>query len=202
MTRFSNVSCGLDLSSGDVLVVGESISTASACALNSAMRIARDDGARLHLLTGLDLDTAGEFMVERERKLGHPNVVDHAKARLDALGAPARDAGVVVTTSASTEGPARAILQDAALEERDLIVVGTRERGAFARNVLGSTALTLLRRSPVAVWVARESFGDRPPVVLAAVDMGDMAERIVAAAGGIARRAKGTLHVLRMSCSI
>jgi len=198
MKHFKSVSCGLDLSSADWLVSSEALSGASAAALGTALRIARDDGAQLHLVTALDLDAAAQFVIERERTAGRPTVVEHAKARLEALAAPARSVGVATTTAVSMAAPAAALLEDARAESRDLIVVGTRERGEVARNLLGSTALTLLRRAPVAVWVARHAYGRDGSTVLAAVDLGDMAKPVIAEAHRIASATGGTLHVLHV----
>lgn len=196
MTRTTNVSCGLDLSSADAMVTGESLSGASAAALAAAVRIARDDGARLHLVAALDLDGSARSMVEAESAAGRRTVADHARARLEALAAGPRDAGVVTTTAVSLDGPAAALLDDAAAESRDLIVVGTRERGEVARNLLGSTALTLLRRSPVDVCIARKSRPGAP--VLAAIDVGDMAAQIVATAARLAAAHGVALHVVHV----
>jgi nucleotide-binding universal stress UspA family protein len=198
MPRFTNVVCGIDLSSADVQVAAEAVSGASAAALDDAVRIARDDGARLHLLTALDLDAAARFVIQRERKAGRRTVVELAGARLEELAAPARAAGIETTTAVAADPPAAALLADARAAARDLVVVGTRERGAIARNLLGSTALTLLRRAPGAVWVARRQVFGPSASVLAAIDLGDMAERVVAAAARIARRTGGPLHVLHV----
>ncbi|MCE9635524.1 MAG: universal stress protein [Planctomycetes bacterium] len=197
MRHFTNVSCGLDLSAADAIISGEAISGASAAALASAARIARDQGARLHLICALDLDIASEVMVRFAQAAGKSTVVEHAKARLEALAAPTRDAGVVTTTEVSLKSPADALVADAAAEGRDLVVVGTRERGTVARNLLGSTALSLLRRCPAAVWVARTPIAVRP-VVLASIDLGDFATRIIEAAAVVADRTDGTLHVLHV----
>jgi nucleotide-binding universal stress UspA family protein len=197
MTRFQNVSCGIDLSSADVVVAADTLSDASAAALATAMRTAKDDGARLHLVTALDLDAAACLVVERERKAGNRTVVEHAQARLETVAGTARAAGIETTTAVSVAGPAAALLDDARISSRDLIVVGTRERGTAARNLLGSTALTLLRRAPVAVCVARPSITDAKSV-LAAIDLGDMAERIVTAAHRVAERTGAVLHVLHV----
>jgi CPA2 family monovalent cation:H+ antiporter-2 len=198
MSDYQNVSCGLDLSSADVFVSGESLSGASAAALHDATRIARDAGARLHLVTGLDLDALAAWMVGVERTAGRPTVADHAKGRLEALAVGPRNAGIVTTTEVALAGPAQALMEDADREGRDLVVVGTRERGAVARNVLGSTALRLLRRAPQDVWVAREGAAERPQVVLASIDLGDMAPRIVAAAARVAAHRGAPLHVVHV----
>jgi CPA2 family monovalent cation:H+ antiporter-2 len=198
MTPFRRISCGIELASGDAVVSGDELGPASVAALASAIRLARDDRASLHLLSALDLDEAALTMIQREHRAGRPTVTDRARQRLEVLAAGPRGAGVETTTEVSHDSPARALLADADRAGRDLIVVGTRERGAVARNLLGSTALRLLRRAPQPVWVARNAFGERPPVVLCAIEIGDMAPRILRAAAQVAARAAGELHVLHV----
>jgi len=139
-----------------------------------------------------------EWMAQDAERRGRETSTSRARARLEALAAPLRAEGLPTTIEVTWRSPVEARLGHAAREGVDLIVVGTRERGAVARNLLGSTALSLLRKSPVAVWVARDSYGERSPTVLAAIDLGDMAPKIVAAAAGAAARAGGNLHVLHV----
>lgn len=198
MPNLRSVSCGLDVSEGDRATGAAPLSPSSAAALSTAERIARDEHASLHLLTALDLDAAAEWALERLTAAGGPTVASLAMEQLERIAAGPRAAGVVTTTEVSHAAPATALLADADRAGRDLIVVGTRERGALARNLLGSTALKLLRRAPQPVWVARTALGARPPVVLAAIDLGDMAPRVVANAARVATRTGGTLHVLHV----
>lgn len=199
MERTSSISCGLDLSSGDRIVSGEPLSEASRAALATARKIARADGAKLHLLTALDLDASALWLTLREQSAGNRTVLEAARDRLQELADEARKEGTETTTEASASAPADALLQDAEREGRDLIVVGTRERGAVARNLLGSTSLTLVRRARCPVWIARTVPGEHGRSVLATIDLGDMAPRIVgAAAAAVARRPGSTLHVLHV----
>ncbi|HEX8825119.1 MAG TPA: universal stress protein [Archangium sp.] len=52
--------------------------------------------------------------------------------------------------------PAEAISRAAAVEDVDLVIVGTRARGALARTLLGSVADTLLHQCPKPVMVVPE----------------------------------------------
>lgn len=198
MPRFTSIVCGLDVSVTGDAPAGAELTPPSAAALATATRLARDDGAALHLITALDAGVAGQWALEREKRAGHITAADRAAAHLERLAEGVRRPGSAVTSGVSLDGPADALLDDAASAHRDLIVVGTRERGAVARALLGSTSLALLRGSAVPVWVARSAFGERPPVVLAVVDVGGIAPRVVEMAADAARRASGTLHVLHV----
>jgi nucleotide-binding universal stress UspA family protein len=192
---FRNVVVGVDLSSAGARVSDDPLAPAGAAALAAARRFAAK-GTRVHLLTALDLDPLAVSLL-RKRKV-RPEAFVHARERLEALAAPLAAAGCRTTTKAVTGRPADALLEDVAAHGRDLVVVGTRERGALARNLLGSTALRLLRQSPVPVWVARPGEWRTPSVVVATIDLGDMAPRILEAAAAVAASAGAELHVLHV----
>ena len=65
--------------------------------------------------------------------------------------------GVDVETDTTTGSPAGAILEYAADNEIDHIVMGSRGRSGLSRLLLGSVAETVVRRSSVPVTVARDS---------------------------------------------
>jgi nucleotide-binding universal stress UspA family protein len=58
--------------------------------------------------------------------------------------------------------PADAIAQAAAAEDVDLVILGTRARGALARTLLGSVADALLHQCPKPVMVVPEGFRRSP----------------------------------------
>src|SRR5262245_35526639 len=127
MTRFRNVGCGLDLGAGDAAVADDALSDAGKAALGTATRIAREDGAHLHLVHALDLDPSALWIVVREQAAGRRTVLDRAKDRLEALAEAPRGFGIETTTEVTAAAPADALLDDAERSGRDLVVVGTRE---------------------------------------------------------------------------
>jgi len=194
--HFRNVVVGLDLSAAGSRAANEPLAPASRAALDVALRFARK-GMKVHLLTAVEVDPLALAMLRR-RRTRPGGAFARAHERLEALAAQVAATGCRVTTRAAPGRPADALLEDVRKNRRDLVVVGTRERGALARNLLGSTALTLLRRSPVAVFVARPSAWPAPPVVLAAIDLGDMAPRILSAAAKFSAAHGAELHVLHV----
>lgn len=192
---FRNLVVGVDLSQADAAVGTGPLVPATAAALDAARRLA-GKGTKVHLLTAIDLDAFTLGLLKKRRI--RPEVFVRAQERLASLADTFAATGSRTTSRAATGRPADALIADAEKNARDLVVVGTRERSGVARNLLGSTALRLLRRSPAAVWVARPVPWGRPPVVLAAVDLGDMAPRILAAAAHTAKGAGAELHVLHV----
>lgn len=65
--------------------------------------------------------------------------------------------GPPTETSVIHGDPAEAISQAAGAEDVDLVIVGTRARGALARTLLGSVADTLLRHCPKPLMVVPEA---------------------------------------------
>jgi nucleotide-binding universal stress UspA family protein len=198
MNPFRNVVVGIDLANADRLADDAQLAPASRTARDKGVAIARRSGATLHLLAALDIDPYAESIVQRAAGAGSPSILESAKSFLTAAAEPARAAGVAVTTEVALGRPVETLLADVQRNRRDLVIVGTRERSSLARNLLGSTALSLLRRAPVPVWVARRSAHETEKVVLAAIGIGDLAVEVLRAAAGVAAATGAALHVLHV----
>src|SRR5262245_18930687 len=155
MNPFRNLVVGIDLANAERLAADAPLAPASRTARDRAVAVARRSGGALHLLTALDLDPYAEEIVLRGS--GGTSILERAKGHLAVAAEPARAAGVAATTEVALGRPVETLLADVQRNRRDLVVVGTRERSSLARNLLGSTALSLLRRAPAPVWVARRS---------------------------------------------
>ena len=198
MNEFRNIVVGVDVSGREHLVGARELSRFSRAALSKAAWMARRNDARLHVLTSLDVDPHAEEMIRRDESAGGFTVLDRAMQRLQHIAAPFRDDGLDVTCEVAFGPAKRAVLRDVVLNERDLAVVGTRERSSLARNLLGSTALWLIRKAPCPVWVARAGPGAGFEHVVAPVDFGSLAPRIIKTANAIATGAGARLHVLHV----
>lgn len=198
MNPFRNVVAGIDLANAERLTADAQLAPASRTARDKALSIARRSGGALHLVSALDLDPYAEEIVLGARGAGGASILERAKELLASAAEPARAAGVSVTTEVALGRPVETILADVQRNSRDLVVVGTRERSSLARNVLGSTALSLLRRCPVPVWVARRSAHETEKVVLAAIGIGDLAVEVLRAASAVASATHAALHVLHI----
>jgi nucleotide-binding universal stress UspA family protein len=84
--------------------------------------------------------------VEREQRAHGETLVSEAIAK---LGEP----GVNVDTQILTGPPAESIAEAAQAADVDLVVVGSRGRGAAARVLLGSTSTRLVHISPKPILV-------------------------------------------------
>ena len=100
---------------------------------------------------------------------------DPYQARVPAtevLVGPTRAAGPRITTEVVFGRPSRVLVEDAARNRRDLVVVGANHRGTRQDT---RTAPRLLRHCPVPLWIARTGGGESVRAVLSAVDHGDTA---------------------------
>jgi nucleotide-binding universal stress UspA family protein len=134
-------------------------SAASLRGLKEAIRLARDDRARLRLLHVLD-ETPMLGMLEEGIDLG-PFLEDlrkRGRALLERAHRQAKKSRVAAdaTMAESAGGPAAdAILREAKRWRADVIVMGTHGRRGLRHLVLGSEAERVVRLSPVPVLLVR-----------------------------------------------
>ena len=122
-------------------------------ALETAIHMARNDGAALHVIYAYD---------KLPDYLGEPNlqevlnrVLSAARGLMDSAAQQAHDQGVEVTTDV-LEGPAaEAILRVAEIENFDLIIMGSRGLGHLKGLLLGSVSERVLRQAKIPVMIMR-----------------------------------------------
>lgn len=187
MAQFRNIVVAVDVArTGPACEGEEPLSAASTGALEKAAWVARRWGAPLHVLTALDIEHQSVAFLRRHFGAGAAPVERTAAEQMDRIAARLRESGLSVTTEVATGRASAAVIDDVQRNGRDLVVAGTRERGAVARNLLGSTSLQLLRRCPVAVWIARSAPSARISRVLAPVGLGDLTPTVLSAAASLA----------------
>ena len=122
-------------------------------ALETAIHMARSDGASIHVVYAYD---------KLPDYLGEPNlqevlnrVLSAARALMDSAAQQAHDQGVAVTSDV-LEGPAaEAILRVAEIENFDLIIMGSRGLGHLKGLLLGSVSERVLRQAKIPVMIMR-----------------------------------------------
>lgn len=126
-------------------------SETSAAALKEALKLAKEQGARVYLT----------HVYERIRHVVTEGVIDltpslrrEGEQLLARALTGARKAGVKATSALVEAGSRRiaaAVVEQAAKEGADLIVMGTHGRRGFERLILGSVAEGVARRATVPV---------------------------------------------------
>jgi len=134
-------------------------SATSARGLREAIRLAKDQGAKLRLVHAVDEGAAfgaAEAGLDMEALI--EGLARSGRAILERSRRAAQKLGVRAETAIyeSLAGPAAgAILRDARKWRADLIVMGTHGRRGIRRVVLGSDAEHVVREAPVPVLLVR-----------------------------------------------
>jgi nucleotide-binding universal stress UspA family protein len=142
-----------------ILVPRDSSPTAER-GLREGIALASRQGAELVLLHVIDTFPAlGELSSVSAYDERLQRMHRHASALLERGKQAAAETGVPAQTvmrEITRERPADAIIEEAAREECDLIVMGTHRRRGFNRLALGSEAEIVVRTSSVPVLLVRE----------------------------------------------
>lgn len=167
------------------ILVAIDFSAHSEVALQQAVAVAASSGAALELLwvedrlpasTSMHGNVPGNVFEELERALAEAH--DQSAAKLADLARQARAQNLAVTHHVARGHADEVIVERAAEQGADLVVVGTRGLTGLKRFFLGSVAENVVRASQTSVLVARGQVAgfDR---VLVAVDFSPASERAV-----------------------
>jgi nucleotide-binding universal stress UspA family protein len=136
------------------LLVAVDGSDGSAAAVDEALALAREVGARV---------TFAFVRKPPSTLLGYPyydrllsTELGKARETIDAVAAKAREAGVESSGEILEGDPVDEILSVADNRGADLIVMGSRGRGALAGALLGSVSSGVVQHASVPVLVAKE----------------------------------------------
>ena len=138
------------------ILVGVDGSKESRNAVKFAVELGREHGSRVTLAGVVDLPEAlgaPELMAQVSHWQGEAGT--RLMVVLNSIAAEITIPGVVVDTQILAGSPAEMLADLASREGHDLVVVGHRGRGAFARGLLGSVADRLVQICPKPVTVVR-----------------------------------------------
>lgn len=143
------------------IVAGTDGSPTASAAVGRAMQLARQCGARLHLVTAykpielLGARAAAEAIPPNLYDLIDP--AGDAASLVEAAADRARGEGVEVETHTVPGGAAEAIVDVAETVGADCIVVGSRGMTGAARFLLGSVPNRVAHHAPCTVMIVRTS---------------------------------------------
>jgi nucleotide-binding universal stress UspA family protein len=133
-----------------------------------------------------------------------PGIQSAVAEDLEEFLRPARDAGLDVRLCVRSGECVGHVLDEAALRESDLIVMGTHGRSGFERWVLGSVTGTVLRNAPCPVLAVPGSVARSTPQVpvsgriLCAVDLSEQSGRTLSYALALGRSTGSSVSVLHV----
>jgi len=134
------------------ILLATDLSPASAGATRQAFDLAGDLGSNLLIVSVIDPAVRGVPGGRVERMDQRRAERERAAQQLVVRG---RDAGVPVSFMVWEGEPGQSIVDAAAAEQVDLIVVGTHGRGTVGRLLIGSVSDYVLRNAPCPVLVVR-----------------------------------------------
>lgn len=104
--------------------------------------------------------------------------------------------GARATYEVTSDHPWHALVRRALDGRAGMIVVGKRSSSEMTRRRVGSTAMRVMRNSPVPVWLVKPDHDLIHRHVLATTDLSAVSERAVESAAWITSQSSGELHVL------
>ena len=144
------------------ILIATDFGAESDVALRSAVSLARQLGASLHLLhvaTDPALAVHAPELAGIDWNMVRDDIVQHARHSLAALAASFPE--VPIVTDVVIGAPAQAIAERAAEVGADLIVMGTHGRGGLRHVFLGSVAERVIRLAACPVMTVRPSGATR-----------------------------------------
>ncbi|MCP4591351.1 MAG: universal stress protein [bacterium] len=186
------------------IVVGVDFSAFSQSALAQALRIARWNDAKLHVLHGVDLSAASAvrdaLLIERaSSEPGDPcdEVCDSALKQLEDLIALSEPGEVEVLADAVLGSPFVEILRRVRDAPADLLVLGSNGSSDPARGA-GVLATKCVRKAATKVLLVRELHVKQFNCVVACVDFSETSHRVVEQAIRVAQQDRASLHLLHV----
>lgn len=141
--------------------------------------------SRLEFLEGHEDHFQREIRHDSDQKLKHA---------IHQLG----HTGVSITYETLLGEPYVELIHSVQQEGYDLVVAGTRGKGAWQQLFLGSTARKLIRKCPAPVWVVKRQPAQPPATIVVAVDTSEASRRAVEQAIRLAQSAHAQLHVVHV----
>jgi nucleotide-binding universal stress UspA family protein len=141
------------------IVVGTDGSDTANAAVSQGVELAREIGAKMHLVCAYEPVPHGRLLEERQDGPKDAEWVvqlrEDVSATLDAAARTIEEAGVNVATHAREGDPADAILDLAEEEGAELIVIGNKGMAGAKRFLLGSVPNKISHHASCTVMIVR-----------------------------------------------
>jgi universal stress protein E len=191
MRRFKNILC----------FVGGEVDPSPA--LEAAAELSEHNSARLTLVDVLSESTEGPWLTVPGQPELEKMVLTSRAQDLEEMAAPLRERGLPVETEVTTGSPFVELIRRVVENGHDLVIKTAQNLDSPLGGLLGTTALHLMRKCPVPVWVVKPPTSERFGRVLAAIDPKPAGEgenllsfKILKLAASLAEASGSTLDVV------
>ena len=164
-------------------------------AVKRAMWLAGQQETELTFFAAEDIDAIRSELPDSET-IDEAGIAKTGNRILDELVETAKTEEISATAKLQFGKPWQAIIREAVQGDYDLVLVGTRDRGAASRMLFGSTTMKLLRNCPCPVWVTRPDPNWDDLNILVASDLSEVSQKALNIAIGGAQMADAKVHVM------
>lgn len=200
MRPFRNILVGIDLFAQKTLATRD-ITDASRQAVQQAIWLARQMDAHITFQAVLPsvLNPSSKYVPDwyaSEFQLNVRQYHEDAASALQDLVNQAEGEKCIASAHLCCGDPWIELIRTAVEREHDLIVVGSRDEVGVSRLFIGSTAVKLIRKAPMAVWITHPRQKVEVRSVVAATDFSHTAERAAITAMTVANACCAELHLV------
>ncbi|MCG6155449.1 universal stress protein [Rubinisphaera margarita] len=198
MISLSKILVGVDLSHDDRLI-SDDLSVQCEQAVQKGIKLAGASGGELTFFTALDISEQAIHLIQLESGEEKCKIRMEAERVLGTLAARAQEAGVKTVNIVVAYGnSADTLIREVVQNNHSLVVIGRKSRSTFVQYLFGRTAVKLLRKCPVPVYVAKPDPTRPVESVLAADDFSETGEDVLNVAVQVARMFDLRLHVVHV----
>ena len=167
MQQFRNILVGVQMPRGGRFSE-QPFGDATESAINQALELAAMVSARITFLSAVG---TSDWLVESD---DNESLEAEAQVVLDGLVQRASELEIEADAVVSRGKAWLELTKRVIVGKHDLLIAGTRERGAISRLLFGSTGLKLLRACPCPVWLVKPDEFPDVPVWVVATDLEDV----------------------------
>lgn len=178
-----------------------SLSPPGAEAVKQAIALAQSMPGEVTFFSALDPPEKFKFEFELlydEREMTDVEREANCRESLDQFVERAKTRGVPATRKTAVGAGWMELTREAIDGGYDLVVVGTRNRGALRRALFGSTAMELLHNCPAPVWVTRPNPHPTSAKVLVASDFSQVSDKALRLALEIGSSCGAEMHLIHV----
>jgi len=176
-------------------MVGEELTPPTAEAVECALWLAKLNSARLRFFYSLDIGYQAQRLIQ-EDKDAEATIVGKAEQALDQLVDHAKKQAVTVDHVVTFGKSWLEIVRQVLREQYDLVIIGTKHRGAVERVFIGSTGMKLLRKCPCPVWVTHPPRSQSHGAILVGHDLTEVGDLALELGASMAELRQAPLHVV------